>query len=67
MNSIDLCGLIKGMKLPAAIAEIEKAGCTARYTYLNGKNLVDNVTSDFVDTRLNLRVERDIVKHARIG
>ena len=67
MNSDELCAHIKGMKVPDALDAIAENGCTSRYTYFNGKNLIDNVTSDYVETRLSLRVERDLIKHARVG
>jgi hypothetical protein len=67
VNSIELCQHVKGMKVANALMVIATAGRTSRYTYLNGKNLIENVTKDYDENRLNLRVERDMIKHARVG
>ena len=67
MNSVELCAHIKGMPLAEALVAITAAGCTPRYVYHNGANLILNTTKDFVDNRINLRIERDLIKHARVG
>lgn len=67
MNSVELCTHVNGMPLAEALAAIAAAECTFRYIYLNGKNLINEMTSDYVHTRINLRVERDLIKHARVG
>ena len=64
---VDLCLAIKGMPLAEALSAIETAGCTFRYVYLNGKNLTNDITMDYLHTRINLRVEQDHIKHARVG
>lgn len=65
--SVQLCVVIKGKPLAEALQAIAAAECTFRYIYLNGKNLINDMTNDYIHTRINLRVERDLIKHARVG
>jgi hypothetical protein len=67
MSSLKICNEIIGWTRPQAEELIQLEGCTARVTYENGKILLDNITSDYNEQRINLRVDRGIVKHARIG
>lgn len=64
---INLCTQIKGMALVEAEKLIAAAGATSRIVYENGKIILENITKDYVGTRINIRVERDSVKSARIG
>lgn len=64
---INLCTQIKGMALAEAEKLIAAAGATSRIVYENGKIILENITKDYVGTRINIRVERDSVKSARIG
>lgn len=64
---INVCAQIKGMPLAEAEAFIKAAGGTSRIVYVNGRIILDNITKDYLDTRINIRVESEKVKSARIG
>jgi hypothetical protein len=46
---------------------IKAAGYTSRVTVIGGQIVLENVTSDFNEKRLNLCIERYRVKHVRVG
>jgi len=58
---------ILGMLLSDAEVVISENGYISRLTYHNGKNLIENVTKDFNEKRINLRVEANKIKATWIG
>jgi len=55
------------MLLSDAEVVISENGYISRLTYHNGKNLIENVTKDFNEKRINLRVEANKIKATWIG
>lgn len=67
MSPLDLCKFLVGMNVNHAAEKCRDEGCTSRITGDGSKIILENITSDFDENRINLRVERNLVKHARIG
>jgi hypothetical protein len=67
MTPLEVCKYITGMDYEKARVFIINEGCVQRITYLNGKNYVELVTSDFSCNRINIQVEGGKIKKARIG
>ena len=64
---LELCSAVRGMNLAAAQKVISEAGFAHRVTVEKGQIVMENITSDYNEKRLNLRIQKDVVQHARIG
>lgn len=67
MEAVKVCKIVIGCSLSDAETFAKDNGCTARVTQEGSNILLDNITSDYDENRINLRIERGIVKHARVG